>query len=392
MNLKVVYGDEESIYNLDGLDGVVGYIGDPRDDFFIGMLRGLMEGGRPLVIHDTHGFYKDDAPVYVDAGIEFKMNIISDQDIFTLSLKALTEYFRFKYPYWEVSALSSIKYFYRAAENVNLESYIQYIINKSTESTGIEKSSYLVLSNLLAGIFDPSIVLRLSSDVWSSLRDDSHIFIGYKWMNSYIARVFVSTISFLYLMRNYPGHIHILIDSILLGRLPKGFLMGLTRNGRAVIHSYTLSDIPKYVVNTLFLNPLYVDDFHILERLRIPLYSEDIDILLYDRVLYLPVKYDRGMRLPGRDRREEVKPHLLDYIGEYREVVREILELLNSYGEMSIDGIYINVSGGDRPLISSLVINLWRDGYLNRISDRRGTRYRMSVEGIKLLRRLRGDE
>ena len=80
-----------------------------------------------------------------------------------------------------------------------------------------------------------------------------------------------------------------------------------------------------------------------------------------------------------------------NYLDRYRELIRKILDLLGSIGEMSVDGIYINLPSYDRGLIISIVDRLWREGYLNRVADRSGVRYRLTVKGLRLFKEVRDD-
>ena len=392
MNLKLRYEDLETDFEIDpSRDKAVGYIGDPRDDFMVGIIGSYIEKYGKVVIHDTHGMYREGTPTYANIGHEFKANILEDPDIFIFTLKGLVDYLRLKYPYWEVAAHSSIRYFLKTSDEPTIDNYINYIMNKSVESTGIEKSSYMVYQNLLLGLLDPSSVLALSTTGWTRLRDDSAVFIGYRWLKSYISRIFVSTVTFLNLVKQFPGHIHVLLDSSILSRMPVSILRLIIDKSVIILQAYSENDMPISIMDKVFINQFYVGDYGFLDRAKIPL-REGIDkILLFDRSLYLPVTYYRVLGFKGGETVHEVDISGVDYLEEYRDIVHEILELLHTYGEMTLDGIYINISKGDKALVTSIVTNLWREGYIRRMVGRGGVKYMIDVNGIKLLRRLRGD-
>ncbi len=386
MKFKVLYRDCPGEIGFEELlgNGTI-YIGGVESSFMdnIAVYSGGFDG--VLFLHDFTGRYRGVGQVYLDIGYDLRIDLFSEPDILLYGLKATLKYLGFRMPYWDM-LMPHIIYSFRDSEEKTLDAFMRFLIYRVNESSGIERMAYTVLHNIFMNIFTERLLNIFSYHEYTSFKEISQpIFIGYDIVDNLLARTFLHLYTVFYIARRYPDTYHIITYGDAAGYIPRALLHNLFSVRGRLIHltlfNEEISSLARYIV---FQSGRYVDK-NVLNRFREPIDCIGGEYLLFDKNVALILEASNVSLEKPIKRGKDVDTGD-DYLSKYGDGVREILDTVNRFGEMSIDGIYINLSGYDMPLIASLVDRLWRDGYLRRVPGRGGVRYRITLKGIRFLR------
>ncbi len=385
MNFQVSYQGSSGKIDFNELleEGLL-YIGRYPSKFYDNIAVYVSKMDKPVFLHDIQGIYRDVAPVYLDVGYDLRIDLFSKPDLLLFSMKATLDYHGLRNPYWYIVFLESI-YTFNESDDRTLDGYIRFLSYRVGESSGIEKMGYVTLYHIFTSLFHGSLQHIFSYEEYSVLKGVSTpVYIGYNWIDNEITKNFLLTYISLYLAKEYPSSYHVVPYADIHSRIPWTFLHSIFPSGNVVFQSTSyregLASLVKYIV----FDALHSFDKAILRRLSLPEKYLDSEYLMFDRNIVLQV-------IPSDIKLERIKVEpmeidSLDYMDRYRDVVMDILDLIYRFGEVSIDGIYIQLSKYDMPLIASLVDRLWREGFLRRLPMKGGVRYRLTLKGIKFLR------
>ena len=361
------------------------YIGDLESSFMDNIAVYSRDFGGALFLHDFTGRYRGAGQVYLDIGYDLRIDLFSEPEILLFSLKAALDYLGMKTPYWNI-LVPHIIYSFRESEERTLDAFMRFLVYRANESSGVEKMGYTVLHNIFMNIFTERLLNIFSYHEYSELKEFSRpIFIGYDMIDNLVARTFLHLYTALYLAKKYPEAYHIVTYTDAAGYIPRALLHILFSVRGRIFHSTVFNEDVSTLARYIVFQPWRYVDKNILSRYLEPRDCIGGEYLLFDRNVTLTLEASEVDIEEPVQRFREVDTGD-DYLSRYSDAVQEILEVVNRFGEMSLDGIYINLSGYDMPLIASLVDRLWRDGYLRRLPSKGGVRYRITVKGIRFLR------
>lgn len=385
MKLQVLYGDGVGEIWFDELlnSGTL-YIGDVASSFMDNLMLYCREYVGSLFVHDYVGRYRGLGAVYLDIGGDLRLDMFSEPELFLYSLKASLKYMGIKVQYWEIIMPHTI-YSFRESGGGSLDSFINFLLYRVNESSGLERMSYTTLHNILTNIFPGDLLNLFSYSEFSDLKDLSKpIFIGYDIIDNFLARTFIQLFTSLYLAKRYPNSYHIIIYSDGIDSIPKNILHSIFNVRGFLLHSTgfngVISTLARYVVIQAWK---YIDRYF-LDRYILPPDYIGRDYLLLDKNVIL------ALGAPNVSIEEQPIKRTIDldddYTSSHEAAVKRILEVVNRFGEISMDGVYVNLGEYNLPYIASLIDRLWRDGYLRRLSRRGRVSYRLTIKGIRLLR------
>lgn len=385
MKLRVIYRDGVGEIKFDELlnSGTL-YIGDVPSSFMDNLMVYCREYTDSLFVHDYTGRYRGLGAVYLDIGGDLKLDMFSEPELFLYSLKASLKYMGIRAPYWEL-VMPHIIYSFRESDGDGLDSFINFLVYRANESSGLERMSYITLHNILLNIFTGDIFNLFSYNEYSEVKDLSKpIFIGYDVIDNFLARSFIQLFTSLYLAKRYPNSHHIIMFSDALDYIPRNILHSIFNVSGFLIHSTGFYNVISTLTRYIIIHAWKYIDKHFIDRYIVPSDYLGSDYLLLDKNVILALETP-NVSLGDQQVKRSVE--LGDnYISIHKAAIKRVLEIVNRYGELSIDGVYVNLGDYDLPYIASLIDRLWRDGYLRRISGRGRVRYRLTIKGIRLLR------
>ncbi len=330
------------------------------------------------VIHDVRGLYGGRKLYF---GVDVKIDLLADPTLFLQSLGAVAGMWGLNFRYWRLVAPQILRDI-RREDEYGLNSLVEKVLVRASESGGIEKAGYLELYYLLdmiVGDSDPSLY-----DVESEDTDvPNSSIINYSLMTEFGALV-----ASLIASQRISNTLQVLMDGDSLAYAAQPLIWRIVREGLVVHLNRLYRDLIPFfnvvVAQQGFFEKDVLDLYRSVEGLL-------EDFVIYDKDVWLgltptlPTPVDEGEAIPENEIPE-------DYLTKYRELVEEIINVVAEYGQLSEEGVILKIPSYRMELVKKVVHLLWRDGYLKRIIRRGGVFYRPTVKGYKLLRGGEEDE